>query len=104
MRHKNNPEVVESWVKGEPATNQSHVLTTDGLVLRSYDILIGHTHGGKKHVLMFEKESYLTRAISAHVEIASQAEGVVLVKPDPHMVNTLRMKVRLRKEGHKVAF
>lgn len=49
----NNDAVILRWLEGKPGANGRRSLTTDGIDLRSYDMLIGGTdkHGGK-HVLV----------------------------------------------------
>lgn len=62
-----NKQVVQNWIDGKPGKNSKRNLTTDGISLWSYRMIIGITlENGDKYLLSLSGECRVTVATQRH--------------------------------------
>ena len=69
-----NSEVAKAWANGNPASSAN--LSTDGVKLYSYNLLIGSNTGGQRRVWNYTAYgSFRSQTTSCHVGLALGACG-----------------------------
>lgn len=60
---KNIPQVIDSFFRGDTGTTNNRSLSTDGVLLYSYQTVIGQKEDG----MLYVNSSYYTRTTSIHL-------------------------------------
>ena len=94
-------EVVGAWIAGTPARTSNHSLTTDGEILKSYELEIGYRgYNDRPMVKDYRSPNFVSQTTSTHVGLAIQAinDPGAIRSPYPPMVG-VACRDRERNEG-----
>ena len=77
-----NEQVIIAWISGRPAGNGRGSLTTDGVNLLSYDLVIAQSLNGQGQVFDYTASGeYYSQTTSKHVGLALRLSGFELSAP-----------------------
>ncbi len=77
-----NEQVIIAWISGRPAGNGRGSLTTDGVNLLSYDLVIAQSLNGQGQVFDYTASGeYYSQTTSRHVGLALRLSGFELSAP-----------------------